>query len=286
MDVLPFARAQRHVAKIAFGRLPARRKRLPKQLQPDAIRTAYFAALRNILGIAHQLVIRDIVPMLPNIVSQSARERGDAMRFDASKDTVKRLIHQVTNTFSRQFPDERLEEIAREFGDRTSDFQRAQLNKQIHAAIGVEVPISDRRLGPLIQDFTKTNVELIQSIPEQYFEQLQERMLDGMADGIRPESLASELEERYGVAESRAQLIARDQIGKFYGDLNEERQTELGIEGYIWRGALDQRERSEHTEREGKFFSWDNPPEDGHPGEPIQCRCWAEPDFSSLLEAL
>ncbi len=45
---------------------------------------------------------------------------------------------------------------------------------------------------------------------------------------------------------------------------------------YIWRTVGDSRTRSEHADREGKIFRWTNPPEDGHPGEPFGCRCWAE----------
>lgn len=46
---------------------------------------------------------------------------------------------------------------------------------------------------------------------------------------------------------------------------------------YIWRSVRDDRSRGEHAKRHGQIFSWDNPPEDGHPGEAPNCRCWAEP---------
>ena len=46
---------------------------------------------------------------------------------------------------------------------------------------------------------------------------------------------------------------------------------------YIWRSVRDDRSRGEHAKRHGQVFSWDNPPEDGHPGEAPNCRCWAEP---------
>jgi len=52
----------------------------------------------------------------------------------------------------------------------------------------------------------------------------------------------------------------------------------------VWRGILDARERPEHVAREGKEFSWKNPPDDGHPGEPINCRCTAEPVLPSWEE--
>jgi hypothetical protein len=45
---------------------------------------------------------------------------------------------------------------------------------------------------------------------------------------------------------------------------------------YIWRTVGDGKVRSSHAEREGEVFSWDNPPDGGHPGEAPNCRCWAE----------
>lgn len=48
-------------------------------------------------------------------------------------------------------------------------------------------------------------------------------------------------------------------------------------EHYIWRTVKDSDVRPAHAAREGKIFSWTNPPEGGHPGEDYNCRCWAEP---------
>ncbi|MBT4932618.1 MAG: minor capsid protein [Rhodospirillaceae bacterium] len=45
---------------------------------------------------------------------------------------------------------------------------------------------------------------------------------------------------------------------------------------YIWRTVGDSKVRSSHAELDGKVFSWDDPPEEGHPGEEYNCRCWAE----------
>ena len=48
---------------------------------------------------------------------------------------------------------------------------------------------------------------------------------------------------------------------------------------------VDERERAHHVDREGKEFNWDKPPDDGHPGQPILCRCYAEavlPEFDEL----
>lgn len=42
---------------------------------------------------------------------------------------------------------------------------------------------------------------------------------------------------------------------------------------YIWRTEGDGKVRPSHAERDGKVFSWDNQPADGHPGEAPNCRC-------------
>lgn len=52
-------------------------------------------------------------------------------------------------------------------------------------------------------------------------------------------------------------------------------------ESYIWRTVGDEKVRGEHAARNGKRFSWDNPPEGGHAGEDYNCRCWAEPLVAS-----
>lgn len=45
---------------------------------------------------------------------------------------------------------------------------------------------------------------------------------------------------------------------------------------YIWRTVDDDLVRPEHADREGKVFSWENPPKGGNPSESLNCRCWAE----------
>jgi uncharacterized protein with gpF-like domain len=44
--------------------------------------------------------------------------------------------------------------------------------------------------------------------------------------------------------------------------------------------------RDAHFDREGRTFTWADPPDDGHPGEAINCRCQAEPDLEGLLEEI
>jgi SPP1 gp7 family putative phage head morphogenesis protein len=109
-------------------------------------------------------------------------------------------------------------------------------------------------------------------------------MYRGLRAGTRVEEIQAEIEDRFAVPAARAEVIARDQVGKFYGQLAQLRQEELGIESYTWRTVGDERVRDPwHTSLDGKVFRWDDPPvtnrrgERNHPGGDIQCRCTAEP---------
>ena len=53
---------------------------------------------------------------------------------------------------------------------------------------------------------------------------------------------------------------------------------------YIWHTVGDNRVRSRHAQRDGEIFSWNNPPEGGHPKEDWGCRCWAEPYQPRITE--
>jgi hypothetical protein len=54
---------------------------------------------------------------------------------------------------------------------------------------------------------------------------------------------------------------------------------------FVWRTSRDERVRDEHDDLDGESFAWESPPAEGIPGEAINCRCSAEPDFSEVAEA-
>lgn len=108
--------------------------------------------------------------------------------------------------------------------------------------------------------------------------------LQAVQDGKLHTDLADDLHARFDIGERKATLIARDQVGKLYGQVNAIRQKEVGVEKFVWRTAEDERVRAEHEQRDGETYSYDDPPDGELPGEPILCRCYAEPDFTSVLD--
>jgi SPP1 gp7 family putative phage head morphogenesis protein len=126
----------------------------------------------------------------------------------------------------------------------------------------------------------RNNVELIRSLPREYFDRLASDVYENIAGAKRWETLAEKLTTTIdydgGITKSRADLIARDQTAKMNAAFNEERQTSVGISHYEWQTAGDERVRPTHADNEGKIFAWDDPPEEtGHPGHDVNCRCVA-----------
>lgn len=145
--------------------------------------------------------------------------------------------------------------------------------------VGVDVYRTEPWLAELQTNWVAANTSLIKSIPTQYMAQVEQTIRAGVLAGESPKSLAAKIQKQGNVTENRARLIASDQINKANGELNKYRQMDLGIKEYDWITSHDERVRPLHQERDGKTFSWDKPPSDGHPGMPIKCRCSARARF-------
>lgn len=97
-----------------------------------------------------------------------------------------------------------------------------------------------------------------------------------------PADLRGDVLERWDAwidpIEEASRASAEDRLLRaFAGALNELRQRDLGIEGYVWRTQGDDKVRDGHAARAGRRFRWDEAPEGGHPGQDHNCRCVAEP---------
>lgn len=276
------------------------RKRAPKPVPPTGIQVSYYAELKRMVAYARKLVEKRLLPVLPDLLGRAAAQRGDsisqAVHLDAEggnpQRRVNKIIRGMESALSKAFPHDRLEALAERVAEATSEHQKAELLRQVKSTVGVDLKnIADRKLRPRVKQFAAENVALIKTIPQQLFADVEKRVLSGMRQGLRHEELAEQLQERFGVSESRAKLIARDQVLKFNGELNKVRQQDLGVTRFVWRTVHDNRVREVHSERDGKTYSWDDPPGDesdpgdgSFPGEGINCRCWSEPVISDLVD--
>lgn len=156
----------------------------------------------------------------------------------------------------------------------------SRLNARSLAQLGISV--SDLRLGAALDHARDENIRLVENAGRVYAKQVRQIFDDPAAPSMRVEELKARLLERANVSESRAELIARDQVLKLNGAINKIRQTNAGVDSYVWSTSRDERVRESHAELEGETFGWESPPEPGHPGEDFQCRCVAIPVIPGL----
>lgn len=110
---------------------------------------------------------------------------------------------------------------------------------------------------------------------DQFRNEVQGALIDGLTRGQGVDQVAQRIKDRLSVSRSRATLIARNELGNAAAHAMQESQRLGGVTQYIWRATKDSRTRPEHKARDGKVFNWDDPPWDGHPGQPVNCRCVA-----------
>ncbi len=172
--------------------------------------------------------------------------------------------------------------LARRMTEICDESAAEALRASVNAAIGVDIQaaLQMQNLGGVLEAAAATNVRLIKSVPQQYFERIATQVMVSVQQGQRYSAIVESIADETGVTERRAKLIARDQTSKLNSAITEARQTALGIEEYEWQTSGDERVRDSHAENDGKVFRWDSPPpETGHPGHDVNCRCVALPRF-------
>lgn len=260
----------------AAGPIP---RRLPRQLPPRAIEARYRKRMAPVLASMRAVVERNLTPeVLKDLAGEPSRLALDA-------DKTGEIMDRIRAQFAEEWTRKEFERVVGKVPQAIEAYQADQLNKQLRAVVSVNVVGAEPWLQKAAEQFTAENVSLIKSIPSQFFDELERTLQKEIADGARFEELADAIETRYEISENRATLIARDQTGKFYGDLNRVRQKDLGVEAFFWRTVNDNRVRAEHEERNGQRYKWADPPDGETPGEPVQCRCYADPDLTDLIDS-
>lgn len=93
---------------------------------------------------------------------------------------------------------------------------------------------------------------------------------------------------------SRGINSARNMVTQGTAELNQERQTEAGVDSYVWLSMHDAVTRPEHAALDGQECNWDDPPlsatesssgEPCHPGDDYGCRCMASPVINITAES-
>lgn len=266
----------------------ATRKRLPRQRQPFAVERRYARRLRKLVKALRKPVVAALAKLAAEAKKADALVVVDGVvaRRDAKRnvDPVTRSLSGVKAQFDTTVKKAAPGLIAQGFADETVTFA-SKASAEVFRGV-VEIDAGD--LDVPTTQWTKDNARLIVRLADDLYDGIAKVIEDGWISGTPTPKIAGEVAGRFGIADRRAKLIARDQIGSLNARVTEKRQADLGISEYTWRNVGDERVRGRpdglyprakysHWAREGEVFSWSKPPPDGHPGRPIACRCYAEP---------
>lgn len=214
--------------------------------------------------------VKALVRALERLFQQAAADWAKTnLRQDAPGD-VARLIARVRTAFFRGFSESDVYNMVEKIYNRTEKFVDQQLVREFIQGAGVR---------PLLADIPKTraasfarrNADLIVTLLEDQIRRIEKGALEVVATGARHESLAAVIQKESGTARWHAKFLARDQTAKLVSNINQHRQEALGVTRYTWRTVQDERVRASHEELDGQVFSWNDPPDVGHPGEDYQC---------------
>lgn len=269
-------------------------RRLPATPYPDTYERTYRAALRPLLkdlADATDALVADLDRYTTSDAPRIARERAAALRRKVESMRAEVLKRWTSARIVRTVP---VDDITEGVDRMNSEATWQQLVKAVELS-PLDVPedslafvrAADGSLTAAKREaWIRANVKLIKSVAEEHLDRVAEITEQAVKVGSRAEVVAERLREATGISSRKARTIARDQIATLQGQVVQARQTRLGIERYRWRTAGDSRVRTAHQLREGQIFRWDRPPNDGHPGQPINCRCYAEPVLDDVLAAL
>ena len=251
---------------------PKQRKFVPKRkwLFPMGVEREYQRFMKRFT----QAMLDAVKEELSRIHSLAV---NSALKNDGISEDVLSIMQDIKKRFNGKITAAQMQAELKKVAQQAENFNAQQFRAVMRSSVQVDIFLHEPWLNELADVWTGENVRLIKTIPEKFYGEVEGVVSRGMMDGTLTNKVGEQIQQVYGVADRRAQLIARDQIGKLNGDLTMHRQTGVGIESYKWSTSNDERVRDEHADREGQEFKWSDPPEDGHPGKAIYCRCVALP---------
>ncbi|EYR81397.1 phage minor head protein [Shinella sp. DD12] len=265
-----------HYSLAKLGRAAGRAKGTKAELPPVQARLAgekeYYAALRSMLAEMARETRESIIPLYQLEIERKRAQ--PAVTVDAEPNWFNRigllrmaLVRIASNTVDRILNLEGLRH--------TENFMAAAKR-----ALGIDIRAVVRQedIEDYVREAIARNTSLITGLSDDLQKRIEQAVYDNSIAGNSVKTLRKTLMDQFGIADRRAKLIARDQMGKFNSDLNRIRQTQAGVTSYVWSTSHDERVRERHRKLDGKTYKWGEATgaEQGlPPGQPVQCRCIA-----------
>lgn len=254
---------------------------------PIKIERGYYRKLARLVKSWRSIAQRSIDSLKPYIAG-GTKILQDA---DNSNDPnwtsyVQQALDLFSTSVQNAQTDSELHNLATQFIYSVSAFSAG---KELTRHGAVKVNASIVALNPLqnnakLQEYAHSkiieNTNLIKTMRQRFIDQLKNDIYVSINSGGGVSDLAHVLAKRTGMTLRHADLIATDQTGKILSQIDAYRAQSSGSTKYVWRSMEDKRVRPKHRQLDGKTFKYDDPNggDNGQlPGEPIRCRCYADP---------
>ena len=173
----------------------------------------------------------------------------------------------------------------------TMEFGEKEFERIIEQGIHVNMPTSASWWEDMKNSWMEDNYTLITSNAKNYISKINTLTEQAIVNGLSMNKLKDEIQKATeSLSDKHCKLLARDQIGKLNGQINQAQMQEVGLDLYVWSTAYDDRVRESHSIMEGLLCRWDDANvcsyDNGktwvdrpsgavllHPGQDIQCRC-------------
>jgi uncharacterized protein with gpF-like domain len=317
------------MSTLFFQQVKAYRRSLTKAQRSKPIRTkaaVYPAAVER----RYSTKIESWLLPITDFVEKYIQEKGKALlRGDTNKDLrmdavageeFDEMKRQLDAWMKEYYPTDEQEisksEIMLSIGVTATTvcaLQSKIFSSQAKPIVGFDYITPDPWWEGLRDRWMADNYRLIKSLSTEYITKVNLLVDAAIDSGTSYADLTKQIQSlSENITKKRARLIARDQIGKLQGQINQKKQMEAGVETYYWQTAGDERVRGNPT---GHFKNaipshyvmndvlcrWDDASvysKDGgktwinrsgkmplvHPGQAIQCRCSAIPNFDDIVQ--
>jgi len=252
---------------------------------PAAVPERYRAQLRVMIRQMAAATIAEIKRSYPEPVAEDAAIGGVVVSMDADiPGPMNSAMKGLLSRFQKMF-DSQAEKIASQMADGADKASTVAVKSSLkEASANITVPTNVLRspaIAGLWDEHVAASVNLIKSMPGQYYERISNEVHDSITKGRGLADLLPALKNIEGMSDRRAKLIAYDQTRKAYAGFNHAKLTGAGVKKFEWLhsgGAAEP--RKDHIAMSGNIYRFDDLPiidqktgERGIPGQAINCSC-------------
>jgi len=155
--------------------------------------------------------------------------------------------------------------------------------KTVSKVIGISVDLTDNQKQIIADEFSENLKLFIKGFADEQVLILRKDVEDAVFAGIRAEELQKTIIDRFGVSESKAKFLAKQEISLLTSKYKQAKYEDAGVRKYKW-SISNVRTRPDHRALSGKVFTFDDPPISNlstgarnNPGEDFGCNCVAIP---------